>query len=123
MIKRFLNKSGEYDYDLKNDIFLFKVKDREYSHSIELLNLVIDFDEEDFIVGLQIFDASKVFKMSKENLSRVKNFKMEARIDEGVIKIDLSFMSMFRNNQITHNPIIFERVSENIPNSEISCTA
>ncbi len=119
---RVLNKPGEYDYDYKNDIFFFKVKNREYSHSIELHNLVIDFDEESFIVGLQIFGASEVFQLSKKDLMKVKNFRMQSKINNGLIQINLSFGMAISNKQVEYNPIIFERIGKETPNSELICT-
>ena len=119
---RVLNKAGEYDYDFKNDIFFFKVKDREYSHSIELHNLVIDFDEEAFIVGLQIFGASEVFQLQKKDLRKAKSFKMQSKISDGLIRINLSFGMEIRNKQVEYNPIIFERIGKETPNSELVCT-
>jgi len=117
-----LNKTGEYDYDFKNDIFFFKVKEREYSHSIELTNVIIDFDKEDFIVGLQIINASKIFGTDKKTLQQVKHFKMQSTINNGAIQINLSFNVNVGNKKVEYKPIIFERVNEQVPNSEIVCT-
>ncbi|HEA46531.1 MAG TPA: DUF2283 domain-containing protein [Candidatus Pacearchaeota archaeon] len=114
-----LEKPGEYDYDLRNDIFFFKVKDREYSHSVELNNFVIDFDEEDFIVGLQIFHASEFFKLAKEVLRQVKGFKMNAKIDGGEIQVNLGFMSVQRNKTIHHSPTLVTSVSPESPNTNV----
>ena len=121
-MNRILNKVGEYDYDYKNDIFFFKVKNREYSHSIELHNLIIDFDEEAFIVGLQIFGASEIFQLPKNDLRKVKNFKMQSKINNGLIQINLSFSMDIRNKQVEYKPIIFERIGLETPNSELVCT-
>ena len=41
--------NGEVDYDYAHDIILFKVKDREYSKSVEFEDLVLDIDKEGFI--------------------------------------------------------------------------
>lgn len=120
-MKKFLNKVGECDYDFKNDILFFKVKDREYAYSIELYNLIVDFDEEDFIVGLQIIGASNIFNLSKDKLKQVKNFKFNTDVENGLIKINLSFNTIIRNRITEYNPIIFERINENIPNSEMVC--
>ena len=56
MTKRHLDAKGkgEYDYDYRNDILLFKIKDRNYLKSLEFENLVIDFDDKGFITGLRI---------------------------------------------------------------------
>ncbi len=122
-MNRILNKVGEYDYDYKNDIFLFKVKNREYSHSIELQNFVIDFDEESFIVGLQIFNASTIFNIPKSKLKQIKNFKLQSKINNGTIQMNLMFNMQIRNQLVQYQPIIFEKIGEDTPNSEIICTA
>ncbi|HLD55112.1 MAG TPA: DUF2283 domain-containing protein [Candidatus Nanoarchaeia archaeon] len=116
-----LNKPGEFDYDFKNDIFFFKVKNREYSHSIELGDLVIDFDEENFIVGLQIFNAKDFFNITKNHLKNLNGFRMNSIVKEGIIKIELTFGLLIRNKSIEYKPIIYERIDERLPNSELSC--
>ena len=121
-MNKVLNKAGEFDFDFKNDIFFFKVKDREYSYSIEMNNMVIDFDEENFITGLQIFNASEFFDIDRKLLQKVKGFKMQAKVENNIIKIKLAFNMIFRNKEMNYNPIIFERAEEKIPNSEILCT-
>lgn len=118
-----LKKEGQFDYDYKNDVLFFKVKEREYSHSIELSNLVIDFDEENFVVGLQIFNASEIFKISKDFLRSLRNFKMECKVEGGAIQLDVSFSMMKRNKEVLYKPIIFERVGEDIPDSKVLCDA
>jgi len=121
MIKN-LDKAGEFNFDFKNDIFFFKVKEREYSHSIEMNNIVIDFDTEDFVTGLQIFNASEFFGIDKDLLKNVKNFSMQAKVENNTIRIRIEFNMMLRNQVRNYTPIIFERVNDKIPNSEITCT-
>jgi uncharacterized protein YuzE len=117
-----LNEEGIFDYDFVNDILFFKVKNREYSYSIELLDYVIDVDEEGFIVGLQIFDASKVFNMSRESLRIVKNWKLRASVKEGILEVKLVFESMLRNKIVEKNPILVQRLEKKLPNSSMLCT-
>ena len=121
-MERHLKGVGEFDYDIRNDILLFKVKDREYSHSIELSTLVIDFDEEDFIVGLQIINASEILQISKDALRGVSGFRMKAKINNGVVQMNLTF-DMTLRNKTTVMPIIFERVGEGVPDSKMMCVA
>ena len=70
-----LKKEGESDYDYLNDILFFKAKEREYSRSVELDNIVVDVDEEDFIVGAQIFEASKFLGIAKDALKNLSKGK------------------------------------------------
>lgn len=120
--EKFLEKEGAFDYDYVNDILFFKVDEREYAFSVELLDYVIDLDIEGFVVGLQIFDASKHFGMNKNSLREVKNWRLEARIRAGVIEVKLVFTSMLRNKMIEKNPILVQRIDGNIADSRVLCT-
>lgn len=114
---------GEVDYDYKNDILFFKTKGREYKKSIDFGNLVLDIDKEDFITGIQIFDASKMFKMAKEVLRNIKQWEFNAKTEENTIIIQLAFKALQRNKIMgtgTHN---FERDAPlKMENSEVLCT-
>jgi uncharacterized protein YuzE len=64
MTKPYLNAKGkgEADYDYANDILFFKIKDREYSHSIELEDIVLDIDVSGIITGIQFLLHQTCFK-------------------------------------------------------------
>ncbi len=120
--EKILKAEGKIDYDYLNDILFVKMKNREYSHSIELLNYVIDIDEEGFIIGLQIFDASRLFNITKESLRMVKNWKLETKIKNKIIEVNFIFATFFRNKIIEKNPILVQKIDENLPNSKVVCT-
>ncbi len=97
---------GEMSYDYKYDIMLFKIKNRNYNHSIEYQNIVIDIDDKGFISGIQVFDASKVFKVEKFNLKNISQWELNASIESKVLNITLKFVSKVRNSFLpifTHN--------------------
>lgn len=119
---RLLNGEGEFDYDLANDILFFKVKNREYSYSMELSNYVIDLDDEGFVVGMQIHNASDLFELRKESLKNVNAWKLEASIKDKVIQVKIFFNTIFRNRTIEKNPILVERTLEDLPDSLV-CVA
>jgi len=122
MDKRILTQNGEFDYDYQNDILFFKVVNRDYSHSIELKNIVIDIDEEDLIVGIQIFQASKFFNMPKEFIRSIKNWKFEANVEANTVELRLAFNVMYRNKLIEKNPILIQPLNEDVPDSKLICT-
>ena len=125
MTKRHLNArgKGEYTYDYDNDILLFKIKNRDYKISIDFGNLVFDVDTEGFITGLQIFDASKIFKLPKKALKKIKNFEFNADVEGKVITAQLTFTCEMRNKAITHGQdFIREALSTSIQNSEVVCS-
>ncbi|MEK6928282.1 MAG: DUF2283 domain-containing protein [Nanoarchaeota archaeon] len=117
-VERELNCKGEMDYDHINDILLFKVKDREYSRSLEFNNLVIDIDSEDFIVGLQIFDASSFLGVSKLNL-KINKWEFKAKISGNSIEVRLLCEINIRNRIRELSPIIVQQNTEGLPNSQM----
>ena len=116
---RQLNAKGEMDYDYSNDILFFKAKNREYSKSLEFNNIVIDIDKENFIVGIQIFDASKFLRISKIALRSVPKWQFRANIIDNKIEIRLVFQVVYRNKRIEMNPIIMTETEGNLPNSRL----
>lgn len=113
--KRHLEGNGEMSYDYVNDILLFKVKDREYDYSLEFKSIVVDIDKEQFIIGIQIFDASKFLQIEKINLRQIPNWKFNAKIEEGTIELRLYYQISLRNKLIEKNPIIMQDNTAGLP--------
>jgi hypothetical protein len=115
---------GEYSYDYKNDFLLFKIKNRDYSHSIDFGNLILDIDTEGFITGLRLMDASKIFKLSKLALKSVAGFEFNSQVEDKVIHMQLKFTAMLRNKPLlTHGQdFIREALESNIKDSLVSCS-
>jgi len=119
--KKLLNARGEADYDFENDILFFKVKNREYEMSVELDRFAIDIDDKNFVVGMQIFDASKFLDMPKDFLRTIKRWAFQATVAENRLEIRLMFQVLFRNRVIEKNPIIIEPLRVPMPNSNMMC--
>ena len=77
---RRLEAEGEMDYDYVNDVLFFKVKERDYSFSMEFQNMVIDIDEDKFVVGIQIFGASEFLDISRVDLREIPNWQFKAKV-------------------------------------------
>ena len=120
--ERHLEAKGEMDYDYVNDILFFKVKDREYDFSLEFQNMVIDVDKERFIVGIQIFDASKFLGVPKTHLRTIPKWKFEAHIEDGVIEIRLFYQIAIRNKILERNPIIIQENKPKLPSPQMVST-
>jgi uncharacterized protein YuzE len=121
-MNRSLNAPGEFDYDSVNDILFFKVKERTYQKSIELGDLVIDFDDENFVVGLQIFNASIFMGLPKNTLMNLKGFHLQSQIQNQMLTLRLTFATILRNKVTEYKPIIYQKIKEEVPNSELICT-
>ena len=121
MKPRYLKAKGEMDYDYVNDILFFKIKNREYDFSIEFQNMVIDIDEEKFIVGIQIFEASKFLRMSKVNLREIPKWRFNSKLENNTIEIRLDYQLKVRNRIFEKNPIIIqENKSKNLSPQVVS---
>ncbi len=114
-----LEAEGKMDYDYVNDILFFKVKNREYNFSVEFQNMVIDIDKEEFIVGIQIFNASKFLEISKINLREIPKWQFRSKIEDGVIEIRLNYHLKIRNRIIGKNPIIIQENKSGLPSPQI----
>ena len=119
MKRRHLEGKGEMDYDFAEDILFFKIKDREYSFSVEFQNIIIDVDENMFIIGIQIFEASKFLQMSKMNLREIPKWKFNAKIENNVIELRLDYQVKIRNKIFEKNPIIVQENKAGLPSQQV----
>ena len=126
MINKYLDAKGkgEYAYDYKNDLLLFKIKNREYLKSIDFGNLVFDIDKEGFITGLRVFDASAVLKIPKLALKNIRHFEFSTKVENKVITAQLRFMAVLRNKPVIKlgQDFVREALNSKINDSEVICT-
>lgn len=116
---RRLAGKGEWDYDYVNDILFFKIKDREYVRSIQMDRFAVDVDVENFIVGIQIFDASEFLRTPKIALKNVGQWRFTAAVDDNRLEVRIDFVAIVRNKKIRQQPIIVEPLKEDLPDSEV----
>lgn len=121
MKNRHLKGKGVFDYDYIHDVLFFKTKNREYASSVEFGNMVFDIDSENFIVGIQIFEASKFLGIDKMYLRKIPKWQFNAVVHDGIVEIRLVFQISIRNKVIEKNPIIQQPID--LPNSELECIA
>ena len=124
MKEKKLQGKGEMDYDYVNDILFFKVSNREYDYSLEFQNMVIDIDEEQFIVGIQIFNASGFLHMGKTNLRQISGWKFQAQLTDKELRINLYYQVVTRNKTINNNiySIIVQNTSGDIHRPQMVAT-
>jgi len=113
---------GEVDYDYKNDILFFKVKDREYTRSLEFEDIVLDVDKEGFITGIQLFDASRLFRADKDALMKVRRWEFNTKVEENVITLQLRFEMVKRNKVIVEQgQNLVREATSPLNDSEVLC--
>lgn len=114
---------GETDYDYKEDTLFFKIKNREYKKSLDYGNFILDIDKEGFITGMQIFDASKLFKIDKDALLKIRRWEFSTKVENKVITVQLTFEAVKRNKVVVEKGHNLEReTTANLQNSETLCT-
>ena len=81
---------AKVNYDWKHDI-LYIYKNERAKFSVEVLNnFVIDIGFDNKVVGLEIFDASKILRIAKKELKNIKKAKLATLIRKGVYGVAYS---------------------------------
>lgn len=111
------SKGSKHDYDLQNDSILFYGEDNNYKSSIDLDGIVIDFNEEDYLMSIEILDASKKFKISKQDILNIKNFHATIKITKENIEITMNLKISKRNRIVASSLDAITINSMNIPSS------
>ncbi len=92
-------RKGIMDYDFQNDIFYSRPARRAYSHSEQVGDFVIDFDKDNSIIGLELFNASKYFSKSKLFMKKVFFHSVNIVISKDIINIKIDVLSKQRNKE------------------------
>lgn len=91
---------GECVYDYRYDTLTFRIRDRNYKHSFEFQNFVIDIDKENYVTGIRIFDISRVSGMNKIIFRNIVSSEFRASIKDNVITVVFKFAGKIRNKVI-----------------------
>ncbi len=105
--------ANKYDYDFQNDSGFFYITDKKYMSSIESDGIILDFDEDNSLIGIEILDASKKFQVSKSALLNIKHFNALIVISKESIKITTELEIIKRNKVF---PKCVEALTANILN-------
>lgn len=111
------SKASKYDYDYQNDSIFFYGEDGKYKSSIELEGIIIDFNEDDYLVGIEILDASEKFNVSKADLLNIKNFNATMTISKEIIEVKMKIEYFKRNKLIDMNLNALTQNTMNLPSS------
>ena len=114
---------NKIDYDYDSDVIFFYSKNKNYDFSIDTEGIILDLSEDNYVMDIEIFNASKRFGVSKSDLRAVKRFEAEINIDRDNIEISMKLEIQKRNrlfdkffNALTLNTM-------NIPPSRHGMTA
>ncbi len=112
-------KQGEYEYDAGNDLLIFRTKERDYHSSLEFDDFVLDMDTKRHITGMRIFDASKVFDISKRALSDLRNLEFGSKMEGNSISISMRFDVKKKGVLERHVQNFYRSVDNSLKDSEV----
>lgn len=114
-------QTGKFNYDSTYDLLYLKINDFDYKKSIEINNLIIDFDDKKRITGIEVLDAAEFFNVSKQTLMTVKKWLIKVSFEDCKIYLNIEFEIKKGNKTVIKNPIIVESLHSRIPNAELIC--
>ena len=91
------SETNKIDYDYDNDVIFFYNEDKSYDLSIDAEGIILDLSEDNYVMDIEISNASKRFDVSKSDLRAVKHFEAEINIDKDNIEISMKLEIQKRN--------------------------
>ncbi len=107
--------AAKVKYDFGNDIFVARPIKREYDTSVKRDDFIFDLDKNNNIVGMEILNASKLFRTSKYFLKNHGKIYIELQVNEKAINI-MIHIELFVRNSIRDNVINIERLKPDFIN-------
>ncbi|ADN37078.1 Protein of unknown function DUF2283 [Methanolacinia petrolearia DSM 11571] len=114
-VNRISTDANAIDYDSENDSLFFFIKGAEYSHSLNMNNIILDFNTDQSLKGVEILNASKKFGVPKHALRNPNQMVLDLDVSEEKIDLKISLVLRIRNKP-TPKAINIEDINEfNIP--------
>ena len=113
-IGEIMAKNAKVDYDSKCDS-LYVFTGRKANDSIELGNYVVDFDNDEKVSGIEIFDISKMLGVSKPmiDLAKVKDAQLNVSQSKSSIYVMVLLRAVMAGKSVEKELIMsVPRVSE-----------
>jgi uncharacterized protein YuzE len=78
---------------------LFYSENKKYKSSIDLDGIILDISEDNYIMSIEILDASEKFNVSKLDIRNIKHLDATIVISKENIKVSLK-MEMSKRNKL-----------------------
>lgn len=98
-------KMAKVDYDICSDA-LFVYTGKKANDSIELGNYVIDFDADEKVTGIEIFDISRMLMVSKSKFESIKDAFIRVSQAKSAIYV-MVLLKLVEGNQIVDKELHF----------------
>ena len=90
-------QKAEVWYDFENDIFVGVPISREYDSSFQIGDFIFDLDKKKNVNGIELLNASKIFRIPKVFLKNMVSGKLDIIVSEEFIHVKLQIKSKVRN--------------------------
>ncbi|NJE12893.1 DUF2283 domain-containing protein [Thermococcus sp. LS2] len=112
------NKVKIIDYDPLGDSLFVRIPEGKYQSSVQLGDIILDLgkiNDELAVIGFEILDASKKFKISPYLLSRgIQQLHAEIRITEKEIVVSV-FIQVLQRGKRREDSMKFLSTNEGLP--------
>lgn len=89
--------AGTYRYHYEDDIVHMRPDKREYASSQQMGNFIFDLNEKGEPVGVEVLNASKIFKVPREALRHLVKLKIQITATKERIEIEIHIEAKIRN--------------------------
>jgi len=108
------------DYDYENDSLFFFVKGADYTHSLNLNNIILDFGPGNSVKGVEIQNAAIKFGVAKYALNRLHQIDFELNVSDEKIEVKISLILDIRNKSIPITIMTADMNEFNIPSGTMA---
>jgi len=119
-MKKMKSLKGEHNYRFEDDILFIRPLSRDYSSSVQLENFILDLDAEGKIVGIELFNASKLFNIPKAFLKNILKGNVQIVVDNNILRIEIKLESEVRNGHKLTNLAVEKVKPSYLDESELS---
>lgn len=93
----------QFDYDTLNDTLYALSNDINYTSSAVFDDIIIDFDDDNNVAGIEVLNASRHFKMGKHELLKPSRLAYNISTNGDNLEIVLELTVMKRNHPLARS--------------------
>ena len=91
-------KKAKVRYYFEEDIFSGRPLKRSYDSSFLIGDFIFDIDKKGRISGIEILNASRLFKIPRRFLKNMESGRIELEVNDEVIKLNILIRTFIRNS-------------------------
>jgi uncharacterized protein YuzE len=89
-----------WGYDFETDTFFITDKNVKYHSSVDMGDLFLELDDNGYLIGMELINASINFGIPKIKLHNIKNINADVKITETDITASINISVIYRNSKV-----------------------